>query len=45
MMMMMKNISRQFPLVLLVKVSWRQGEALESEDGNAMRSGVFEHAA
>jgi hypothetical protein len=29
----LKKVSRQFPLVILVKVGWSQGRALESEEG------------
>jgi hypothetical protein len=35
----------QCPLVLLVKVGWRQGKALGDEDGKIMDSDCWEHAS
>jgi len=40
----LKNISRQFPLVLLVNVGWRQDKTLENGEGKVMGSGMFEYA-
>jgi hypothetical protein len=34
----------QCPPVLLVKVGWRQGKALEDEDGKVMESDFWEYA-
>jgi hypothetical protein len=34
------KVPRQCPLVLLVKVVWRDGKAFESAEGRAMRSGT-----
>jgi len=31
------------PLVLLVKVTWRQGRALENEEGKMVGSGLIMH--
>jgi hypothetical protein len=33
------------PLVLLVKVTWRKGGALESEEGRMIGSGLFDYAS
>ena len=36
---------RQCPLVLLMKVSWRESRALGSEEGKVFGSGVLTYAA
>jgi len=33
------------PLVLLVKITWRLGRALESEGGKVIGSGLFDYAS
>lgn len=35
------NVSRQYPLVLLVKASWKQGAALRSKEGKVMAVGLL----
>jgi hypothetical protein len=37
------TFSGQCPLVLLIKVGWRQGKALGDEDGKVMESGCSEY--
>jgi hypothetical protein len=37
------TFSGQCPLVLLVKVGWRQGKALGDEDGKVMESSCSEY--
>jgi hypothetical protein len=36
------NFPRMYPLVLLVKVGYRQDRALGNEEGMALGSGIFE---
>jgi hypothetical protein len=35
----------QCPLILLVKVAWKQYSDLGSEEGNMMRNGIFDYGS
>jgi hypothetical protein len=39
------KVARQCPLVLLVNVGWKQGQALESEEGSVLGNGLLEEVS
>jgi hypothetical protein len=35
------ELPRQYPLVLMVKIYWREGNMLRSEEGEVLKSGLY----